>query len=120
MMNSEKTPMKNVIRYAWVFPVVVIIYFAINPISANSLSSHNFVQKDLKVFEGYYQFHNDEKFYLQISAKENHLVLHQLWDGKDIVFERVDEMQFSGNDGAFPLMFKTNKKGNIDQAIAFG
>jgi len=120
MMNSEKTPMKNVIRYAWILPVITIIYFAINPVRANSRSSDNFIQKDLKIFEGYYQFHNDEKFFLQIVVQENNLVLHQLWDGKDIVFERVDEMQFSGNDGDFPLTFKTDKKGNIDQAIAFG
>jgi hypothetical protein len=45
-------------------------------------------QQPLKKFEGYYQFTNDTTTYLQISAQGNNLILHQLWDDKEITFDQ--------------------------------
>jgi hypothetical protein len=60
-------------------------------------------QQSLKKFEGYYQFTNDTATYLHITSKGNNLILHQLWDGKEINFERKSEFEFFNGENSFPL-----------------
>src|SRR4051794_22341176 len=61
----------------------------------------------LKKFEGYYRFISDTATYLQITAKGNNLILHQLWDGKEIVFDHKSELEFLNKEQLFPLRFSS-------------
>ena len=75
--------------------------------------------QSLKKFEGYYQFTNDTTTYLQITSQGNSLILHQLWDGKEINFERKSELEFFNGEYSFPLKFSSDQKGGITQVVAF-
>src|SRR3954470_23439217 len=76
-------------------------------------------QQPLKKFEGYYQFTNDTTTYLQITSQGNNLILHQLWDGKEISFERKSEFEFLNEEQSFPLKFTSDQDGTITQVTAF-
>ena len=76
-------------------------------------------QGSLKKFEGYYQFTNDTTNYLQITSQGNNLILHQLWDGKEITFERKSELEFYNQEYSFPLKFVSDQNGVITQVTAF-
>lgn len=75
--------------------------------------------QDLKKFEGYYQFTNDTTTYLQITSQGNNLTLHQLWDGKEIHFDRKSGLEFYNEEYSFPLKFNSDQKGNITEVLAF-
>jgi hypothetical protein len=75
--------------------------------------------QSLKNFEGYYQFENDKSTFLQITAKGNNLILKQLWDGKEIVFEQESELEFFNEEESFPLKFTKGQDGAITQVLAF-
>ena len=76
-------------------------------------------EQSLKKFEGYYQFSNDTNRYLQITQQGNNLILHQLWDGKKISFERKSDLEFFNGEFSFPLKFSGDQKGAISQVLAF-
>src|SRR5689334_6802795 len=76
-------------------------------------------QQALKKFEGDYQFTNDTASYLQITSQGNNLILHQLWDGKEITFERKSELEFLNDEHSFPLKFESDQNGVITQVTAF-
>jgi hypothetical protein len=76
-------------------------------------------QQSLKKFEGYYQFTNDTSTYLQITSQGNNLILHQLWDGKEISFEHKSELEFFNQEYSFPLKFGSDQNGIITQVTAF-
>src|SRR5690349_11437780 len=76
-------------------------------------------QQALKNFEGYYQLSKDTSAYLQISSQENNLILHQLWDGKKISFERKSDLEFFNQEYSFPLKFSNGQDGKITQVVAF-
>ncbi|HEV8507028.1 MAG TPA: hypothetical protein VGQ53_16570 [Chitinophagaceae bacterium] len=75
--------------------------------------------QDLKKFEGYYQFTDDTTTYLQITSQGNNLTLHQLWDDKEIRFERKSELEFFNQEYSFPLKFSSDQNGNVTQVVAF-
>jgi len=75
--------------------------------------------QSLKKFEGYYQFTNDTTTYLQITSQGNSLILHQLWDGKEISFEHKSELEFFNGEYSFPLKFSSDQNGSITQVVAF-
>jgi hypothetical protein len=85
---------------------------------ASSTQLHS-QQQDLKKFEGYYQLTNDTSTYLQITSQGNNLILHQLWDGKEISFEHKSDFEFFNQEYSFPLKFSNGQDGNITQVIAF-
>ena len=76
-------------------------------------------QQSLKKFEGYYQFTNDTTTYLQITSQGDNLILHQLWDDKEISFERKSDLEFLNEEYSFPLKFGSDKNGSITQVTAF-
>ena len=76
-------------------------------------------QQPLKSFEGYYQFTNDTSTYLQITAQGANLILHQLWDDKEITFKRKSALEFLNEEYAFPLKFGSDQNGSITQVTAF-
>ena len=77
--------------------------------------------QQLKVFEGKYkfQFEKGEDSFLQITATADHLVLKQLWDGKEINFVPESDLEFFCKEQSFPLKFIKDKNGNIIQMLAF-
>jgi len=76
-------------------------------------------QQSLKKFEGYYEFTNDTTQHLQITSQGNKLILHQLWDNKEITFERKSELEFRNEEYSFPLKFGSGQNGVITQVTAF-
>src|SRR5215467_1750301 len=80
-------------------------------------STHIHSQQSLKKFEGYYQLANDTTTYLQITPQGNNLVLHQLWDNKEISFERKSDLEYYNDENSFPLKFTSDKNGAITQVL---
>jgi hypothetical protein len=74
----------------------------------------------LKALEGKFQFKDDLDNYLQITAKENNLVVKQLWDGKEIILEPQTETYFYNNDQSYPLQIIKNKEGAVVQVEVLG
>ena len=71
---------------------------------------------DLKVFEGYYKM---DEMYLHISASPTGLVLEQMWDNQKISFSPRTGLDFTNDDGNFPLKFTKAPDGSITQVLAF-
>src|SRR6185295_16328257 len=75
--------------------------------------------QQLKSLEGYYQYREDKKTTLQIIARGNGIVLHQLWDSKDLQFVPTSPLEFSMKGNPGKLEFSTNKNGEVTQLLAF-
>ena len=124
MMYSKKSPGNNWYKRAFVLPLILATAFISNPFNTQSLQAQEIkkgVQPSpgkLKVFEGFYQFQKDKDVFLQITVKENNLVLKQLWDGKEFVFEQDSTLDFYCKAQSFPLKF-TDSAGIITQVLAF-
>lgn len=119
MMNSKRTPLARLYKYALVLPLVVALYFVIHPYAkALPLTAEQQVQ--LKAFEGKYKmpFQNDYA-YLQITAKGSELVLKQLWDNQEITFKQESELEFYNSSQNFPIKFIKGTNGDITQMLAF-
>ena len=71
---------------------------------------------DLKAFEGYYKM---EERYLHISASPTGLVLEQMWDNRKISFAPRTGLDFTNDDGNFPLKFTKAPDGSITGVLAF-
>jgi len=125
MMNKENSPGRNLYKYALVLPLLTGAYFIVNPLKARAMPlTHPQeaplpARQDLKAFEGYYQFDMNKDGYIQITAKGNQLILKQMWDNKEIVFNQQSPLEFLDVDKDFPLKFIKNDQGAIVQLIAF-
>jgi CubicO group peptidase (beta-lactamase class C family) len=75
--------------------------------------------QQLKAFEGKYQFQKDKNAFLQITADGNHLILKQLWDGREARFSPESDLDFFCIEEPFPLKFTRDKDGAITQVLAF-
>jgi hypothetical protein len=73
----------------------------------------------LKAFEGKYQFEEKKDFFLQITATADGLLLKQLWDGREINFIAISDLNFLNKQMAFPLKFTKDQDGNIIKVLAF-
>jgi hypothetical protein len=74
----------------------------------------------LKVLEGKYKMQQNKDLVVQVTAKEDHLMLKQLWDGIELEFVAESEVKFSAkNNQTFPIRFIKNSEGVIIQLIAF-
>jgi hypothetical protein len=74
----------------------------------------------LKAFEGKYELKGgDGDEFLQITATNDHLVLKQLWDQKEITFSPVSDVDFFNDDQTFPLKFTKGDNGLATQVLAF-
>ena len=76
---------------------------------------------ELKALEGKYtiQNGNGEEMYLQIRATDKGLILKQGWDGQEIPFVAISEVDFYCKEKQFPLKFTKDKNGNATQVLAF-
>jgi hypothetical protein len=100
--------------------MIVMFYFPATQAHAGMPDKQmSFSQKQLTEFEGYYQFDNDKNRYLQIMVKNDKLVLKQLWDDREIVFEQKSPLNFYNEQFSFPLSFSKGTNGEITQVLAF-
>jgi hypothetical protein len=109
-------------KYAFVLPLIVLMYFAVNNANANNEPNVSLVTNvDLKAYEGYYkfQFKPGKDSYIRVMAKNNRLVLHELWTGREIIFEQKSELEFFNKSERFPLKFTKSQDGAITQVLAF-
>ena len=73
----------------------------------------------MKALEGYYEIQPRKDAHLQLTTKNNQLILKQLWDGREITFEPESELGFFCKDFPFPLKFSKNTAGEVTQVLAF-
>ena len=123
-MNSKNTPGSNFVQICIAFTLGLVTYSVMSPLNAQPLQGEVTEKKvhdtpELKAFEGYYQFQNDNDVFLRITAKGNNLILKQLWDGEEIVFVQKSELEFFNEEKSFPLKFSKDKDGAIIQVLAF-
>jgi CubicO group peptidase (beta-lactamase class C family) len=76
-------------------------------------------QEQLKAFEGYYQGKGNPNNYLKFTAKEDQLLLTQVWDGRQILFSPESDVDFFCKDFPFPLKFTKDKNGTVTEVLAF-
>jgi len=125
MMNKKRSPIRNLYKYALALPLLAGSYFIVNPLKARAmpLSNHQEAElpdrQDLKAFEGYYQFELNKNSYIQIRVKGNQLILKQMWDDKEIVFNQQSALEFLDVSKGFPLKFSKNDQGSVIQLVAF-
>src|SRR5579863_4225891 len=73
----------------------------------------------LKAFEGKYKFEQKDDTYLQITATATGLKLTQLWDGREINFVPISDIDFLNKQVGFPLKFTKDSAGNVTKVLAF-
>ena len=74
----------------------------------------------LRPYEGKYQLNDDPDNYIQITAKDDHLIVKQLWDGKEIVFEPKTETFFYNKEQSLPLLIIKDDSGAVKQVKLLG
>jgi len=76
---------------------------------------------ELKALEGRYTVQNNrgEEIFLQIRATDKGLMLKQEWDGQEIPFVAISDVDFYCKERQFPLKFTRDKAGNATQVLAF-
>src|SRR5690348_10868646 len=123
MMHAQPSPLRHWSKPAFVLPLVLAACFFINPLRVPSLQAQA-VKKEakttpqqLKAFEGKYhfQFEPGKDAYIQITAKQDHLVLKESWTGNEIPFSKVSELEFLNKEKSFPLKFTKDKSGVMTQ-----
>ena len=128
MMNTPKTTLHHLYKYAFMLPALFMSCFFIYPFQGRASGVQQIPVRDttlspkqLKAFEGVYtfQFRKGEDAFIKISAEKTGLVLKQMWDGKEIHFTAKSALEFQNEDGQFPLKFFKDKKGVIHQVLAF-
>ncbi|HEY5744843.1 MAG TPA: serine hydrolase domain-containing protein [Chryseolinea sp.] len=73
----------------------------------------------LKALEGYYEMEGNKEMHLQFTAKNNQLILKQLWDGREVTFDAESELEFFNQQFPFPLKFSKDASGKVSQVLAF-
>jgi CubicO group peptidase (beta-lactamase class C family) len=73
----------------------------------------------LKTYEGYYESQVNKNTYIRFTAKENQLMLTQLWDGREILFSAESDLDFFCKEFPFPLKFTKDKDGSVTEVLAF-
>jgi hypothetical protein len=73
----------------------------------------------LRSYEGKYQSKKDPDNILQLTAKDNLLVIRQLWDRKEIVVTPLADLYFYNSADAYSLQFVRDNDGLVRQAWLF-
>jgi len=74
----------------------------------------------LKIVEGKYQFKDDPDNYIQLTVRNNKLVVKQLWDKKEIILDPQTETYFYNNEQSYPLQVMKDPQGNVIQVLILG
>jgi hypothetical protein len=87
--------------------------------TATDNKTSQFLPAQIKSFTGKYISNNNKMIFLQMMIKDDHLVLKQSWDGEEVVFKQVSDLNFFNDEHSFPLKFTKNDKGETTQVLAF-
>ncbi len=131
MMNTKKTSVRQLYKYAFILPALFFSYFIIHPLKSRAaafpepkiIAEQNFSK--LQIAEGYYQGQRNKNSYLLITEKYNQLVITQLWNGKDVFADIRRDLEFTANrngavtapDKAKRFEFITDKAGAVVQLL---
>ena len=74
----------------------------------------------LKTVEGKYQFKDDPDNYIQLTIRNNKLVVKQLWDNKEIILDPQTETYFYSNEQSYPLQVMKDQQGKVIQVLVLG
>lgn len=75
--------------------------------------------QQMKTLEGYYELQPGKDLHLQLTTKNNQLILKQLWDEREIIFDPESELDFFCMNFPFTLKFSKNGAGEVTQVLAF-
>jgi len=75
--------------------------------------------KQWKSLDGLYELEGNKDLHLQFTSGNDKLILKQLWDGREVIFEAESEVEFFNRDSVFPLKFTKNAQGESIQVLAF-
>lgn len=92
MNLSSTVPSPQNYKFTSIAAFFSILFFISGPVIAQAQKSS--YQTDLKAFEGYYQFSQNKDAYLQITVKGKQLMLTQLCDLKELLFDQKSELDF--------------------------
>jgi len=76
--------------------------------------------EQLKIYEGKYQSTDDEDNLLQLIARDNKLVVKQLWDKKEIVLTPKTDVYYYSDEQSYSLLFQKDKEGALTQVRVLG
>jgi len=76
--------------------------------------------EQLKPYEGKFQSKDDPDNLVQLIARNNQLIVKQLWDGKEITLEPKAANYFYNDTQSYPLQGVPDKDGNISQIRILG
>jgi hypothetical protein len=107
-------------KYSFILFIAFYLGFQfINPAKPFAQTAGTDSIEQLKPFVGKYQFTNNPRALLQIMLQDNHLVLRQLWDKREITFRQTSALEFYNDQDQFPLKFTKSSTGEITQVLAF-
>lgn len=72
-------------------------------------------QKELKAFEGFYQFQKNPEAYLHFTVKDKGLIAKQVWDGKEFFIVPKSALEFYSQQEHYPAKFIKAHDGVISQ-----
>jgi hypothetical protein len=117
-IKNVKKMLKDRISFApFLMLSLCILFFAPWKLSAQASGTDTLAR--LKPFAGKYQFTDNKMVFLQITIKDGHMVLKQLWDKQEIPFRQTSELEFYNDEHKFPLKFTKSKTGEITEVLAF-
>jgi CubicO group peptidase (beta-lactamase class C family) len=82
-----------------------------------ALQNADFTADKLKIFTGKFNREDNADIYLQLVARRNRIILTQSWDGNQLEFFRIGDMEFYNADTQFKLRFEKDEAGNISKAF---
>ncbi len=123
-MNAKDKPLLNLIKYAFIIPIIALVYTVVTPFHASALDKI----KTMKLIDdheyhdylGYYEFERDKGSFVRIMMKDETLIMNTLWNNKKIFFKKQSEKDFINTEGAITLAFPRNFEGAVKGLVAFG
>jgi hypothetical protein len=127
MMNTRKSPTRQLYKYAFVLPLVALTYLLVNghasmPVRAqegNTTNARSF-STPLQSFEGYYKcrFTPARIEYIRLTVAGDGLELKELWSGRKLKVNRQAELTFVDQTGEYPAVF-TKAPGGAVTGLSF-
>lgn len=74
-------------------------------------------EKELKGFEGYYQYQEQKKINIKFAVKDGWLVLLQPWGQAELLFQPISDVDFISQESSIPLKFAKDEKGDVISAL---
>ena len=74
----------------------------------------------LKSYEGKFRSNDDPDDMVQLTVVNDHLVLKQLWDKKEIILQPKTDLYFYNDAESYPVVILKNKEGLVNQITILG